>query len=157
VPTLTIAVNAPSAGAEVKPGAVVRIGFVEGTDITAAGRLELGDIAVPSLLEGEARVLVPTRYRDRLQATATGDVSVLIYPTRAGSYPAQWVEANPTRVWCAAHRRVHGDCDVRLSCSIRADGKSKRDRRRNHAHDPAEFPSWIKMIIDNRRMEPGSR
>ena len=91
----------PRAGSAVQPGDEVKIGFVEGTDITSALEdLDLSEsISVASrYTEGETAVmLVP--YPDletALSATSAGEVSVLIYlddgPDRLAVQT--WVEAN---------------------------------------------------------------
>ena len=102
VPTLTIAINQASANVPVQPGQEVRIGFVEGTDITAAldELNSLEDVPVPlRYASGDARaVLVPYPDLDTaLTATGAGEVGGMLYldsgPDRLAVQT--WVDDHP--------------------------------------------------------------
>jgi len=105
IPHLVVVMNAARMAEPVQPGGEVRIGFIEGTDITAA--LEQLDAAegVPTPLrytEGEARTVL-VAYPDSasaLEATSAGDVSGLIFvddgPSAEFTNEVEtWLDNNP--------------------------------------------------------------
>jgi polar amino acid transport system permease protein len=168
VPTLTIALYAPRAGTAVQPGDEVRIGFVEGIDITAAlDELDnLEDVPVPlRYAEGNARAVLVT-YPDiesALLATGAGEVSAMVY-----------LDDGPDRLAVQTWVQEHEDAGVVLArppaecakdCKVTV--KLVDDELTGQIEDEtadeitivttqAEYLILDKnKILDDRRMEPG--
>jgi polar amino acid transport system permease protein len=168
VPTLTIALYAPFAETPVQPGDEVRIGFVEGTDITAAldELANLDDVPVPlRYAEGKARAAL-VAYPDietALLATGAGEVSGLIY-----------LDGGPDRLamqtWVQEHEdagvvlpRPPAECAKGCKVTVKLVDDELTGQIENETDDeitivttPAEYLVLDKSkILDNRRKEPG--
>jgi polar amino acid transport system permease protein len=169
VPTLTVAVNASRSTQPVQPGDEVRIGFVEGTDITTALATlkSLNDIPVPLIYaDGQARVTLVS-YPDvdsLLAATGSGEVSALVY-----------LDSGPNRLVIDQWVKDHPDAGVVLptppracsyDCTVTVKVKDDEITGRIAQETPEQVtlvtvePEYVVIdrsrIIENRRMEPGT-
>jgi polar amino acid transport system permease protein len=168
VNTLTVAANASRVDTPVAPGDEVRIGYVDGTDITRAlDQFKAADNIPVSLryVEGEARVVLVS-YPDletALQATGTGDATGLLYldsgPNRLAVQ--QWVTDHPE-----GGVVIPGDPYVCLkNCPVTAKliddevtGRVIDDTGGKITLVTTEAQYQVinrKQILDNRRMKPG--
>jgi polar amino acid transport system permease protein len=168
VPTLTIALYEPLAGAAVQPGEEVRIGFVQGTDITAAlNQLKnLDDVPVPLYYaDGQARAVLVS-YPDlesALLATGAGDVGGLIYldsgPDRLAVQ--QWVNDHEGSGVVLA--RPPAECNKGCAVTVKLVDQELTGRVENETASEitvvtteAEYVVLDKsQILENRRKEPG--
>ncbi len=168
VDTLTVAANASRANTPIAPSDEVRIGYVDGTDITRAlERFKTAENVPVSLryVEGEARVVLVS-YPDletALQATGAGDVSGLLYldsgPNRLAVQ--QWVEDHPD-----GGVVVPGDpyvcidnCPVTVKLvddEVTGRVVSETDKKITLVTTEAEYTVINrKQIVENRSMKPG--
>lgn len=168
VPTLTIAVNQDVAETPVAPGSEVRIGFVEGSDITAAlEQLEsLDNVPVPLRYgDGDARaILVPYDNLDSLlKATGEGEVDGLVYleSGQARMAVAEWVEQNPDAgvVLPAPPGECSRNCEVTVKLlDDEISGTVLNDTGDTITVRTVE-PEYVVIdkdkIVDNRRKVPG--
>ncbi|MBN1202849.1 MAG: amino acid ABC transporter permease [Anaerolineae bacterium] len=168
VPTLTIALNEAQAEEPVAEGQEVRIGFVDGTDITAALEQldQLEDIPVPlRYSEGSARVALVS-YPDikaALEATGAGDVAGLVY-LDAGSERwavADWVDANPDAgvVLASEPRECTRHCEITVKMNDDELTGTVTARSADEISIRTVDAEYVVIdrdkILDNRRMEPG--
>jgi polar amino acid transport system permease protein len=167
VPTLTVALNAGQQDATISPGDEVRVGFVEGSDITALlDELEsLDDVPVPLRYgEGDARVAL-IAYPDviaALEATGAGEVDALVYLDSGLDRDAvsEWVDDHPDGGVVVAHT---GECAKSCEASVKLvddviTGRIARetDQEITMVTTEAEFVVLDRStIVENRRMEPG--
>jgi polar amino acid transport system permease protein len=169
VPTLTVAVNASRVNQPIQPGEEVRIGFVEGTDITTAlATLQsLNDIPVPlTYADGLARVTLVS-YPDLdslLKATGAGEVSGLVYLDSGPDRLAveQWVKDNPGAgvVLPTPPRACSYDCPV----TVKVKDDEITGRIAQETADTITLvtvePQYVvidsSQIIENRSMVPGT-
>ncbi len=166
VPTLTIALYEPAADTPVEAGSEVRIGFVEGTDITGAldDLDSLDNVPVPlRYSEGEARAVL-VAYPDvesAMQATAQGDVSGVIY-----------LESDDSRMavadWVATHEgagvvlaQPPAECDKDCPVTVKLLDQELTGRVEESGDEitmittPAEYLVLDKdQIVENRSMKP---
>ncbi len=168
VPTLTIALNAEASEQSVGQGDEVRIGFVQGTDITEAlEQLDtLDDVPVPLHYgDGTARAALVS-YPDvaaMMEATASGEVDAALYLSSEEDRlaVAEWVDANedagvllptPPRE-CQRHCTV----TVKLVDDI-VEGRVV-ERTDETISVQTVAPEFIVIdrdqIVENRRTEPG--
>ncbi|NLX10588.1 MAG: amino acid ABC transporter permease [Chloroflexi bacterium] len=169
VPTLTIALHEAIVEQPVQPGDEVRIGFVEGTDITAAlAEMEnLEDVPVPlRYSDGTAQVvLVP--YPDlaaALEATGAGELDATIYlddgPERLAA--ADWVDENPDAGVVLPNPPSTCDRHCEVTVKLQDDTVSgivvdETDEQISVRTQAAEYVVIDRdQIVDNRRMEPGT-
>jgi polar amino acid transport system permease protein len=168
VPTLTIALYEPLAGAAVQPGDEVRIGFVEGTDIaTALDELNnLNDVPVPlRYADGKARAVLvayPT-IETALAATGAGEVSGMIYLSDGPDRLAvqTWVQDHENAGVVLA--RPPAECNKACKVTVKLKDDELTGTVENETDDqitvvttPAEYLVIDKSkILDNRQMKPG--
>jgi polar amino acid transport system permease protein len=168
VPTLTIAVYAPHAGSAVQTGDEVKVGFVEGTDISAALEdLDMEEsIAVSSrYTEGETAVRLVS-YPDldsALQAISQGEVTILIYldsgPDRLAVQ--NWVRDNDDSGVVLARPAAECNKDCQVTVKLKDDELTgevveETDDQITIITAQAEFIVLDKDdILENRRKEPG--
>jgi polar amino acid transport system permease protein len=167
VPTLTIALYEPLAGAAILPGEEVRIGFVQGTDITTAlDQLKnLNDVPVPLYYaDGQARVALVS-YPDlesALLATGAGQVSGMIYLDAGPNRLAvkQWVDDHEGSGVVLA--RPPAECNRDCPVTVKLVDQELTGRVENETASEitivtteAEYVVLDKsQIVENRRQEP---
>jgi polar amino acid transport system permease protein len=167
VPTLTIALYEPAVNTPVEAGSEVRLGFVEGTDITGAlDELDaLDSVPVPlRYSEGDARVVLVAfaDVESAMQATAQGDVSGVIYLDSGDNRlaVADWVNAHEGAG--VVLPQPPAECDKDCAVTVKLKDQELTGRIEENGDQitmvitPAEYMVLDKdQIIQNRSMKPG--
>ncbi len=124
--TLTIAVNQQIKDQSITSGAALRIGYLEGTDLSQVLAGSAGAVEVPlRYSEGNAAVEL-VAYPDAtalVEATAAGEVDVLIYIASGEDrlFVQQWIEANADAGLALAGDPRECDKDCPISVKMRDD------------------------------------
>ncbi|HMM27841.1 MAG TPA: amino acid ABC transporter permease [Aggregatilineaceae bacterium] len=168
IPTLTIALNAEAAERTVAEGDEVRIGFVEGTDITEAlAQLDaLEDVPVPLRYgDGAARVAL-IGYPDVaavMEATASGEVDATLYLSSGEDRlaVAEWVDDNPEAgvILPTPPRECQRHCTVTVKLVDDVVEGRVVERTEDSISVQTVAPEYLVIdrdqIVENRRTEPG--
>lgn len=168
VPTLTIALNEEASERTVAEGDEVRIGFVQGTDITEAlAQLDtLDEVPVPLRYgSGEARVALIS-YPDvdaMMAATASGEVDAALYLSSDEDRfaVADWVEDNEGAG--VALPTPPRECQRHCTVTVKLVDDVVEGRVLNRTDDTISVqtvaPEFVvidrEQIVENRRTEPG--
>ncbi|HML23726.1 MAG TPA: ABC transporter substrate-binding protein/permease [Aggregatilinea sp.] len=168
VPTLTIAINDAVANQAVTPGASVRIGYVEGTDIVAAldQMQQLDALLVPLVYaEGDAQASL-VAYPDldaALAATGSGEVDALIFISSGEDRyaVADWVDENPDAgvVLPEPPRECTRNCEATVKLKDDTVTGTVVNETENTLTVQTVAPEYVVIdrdqIVDNRQMKPG--
>src|SRR5690606_31247243 len=168
VPTLTIALNEDASERTVAEGDEVRIGFVQGTDITQAlEELEtLEDVPVPLRYgDGTARVVLIS-YPDvaaMMEATASGEVDAALYLSSEEDRfaVAEWVEENEGAgvILPTPPRECQRHCTVTVKLVDDVVEGRVLERTEDTISVQTVAPEYVVIdrdrIVENRRTVPG--
>ena len=168
VPTLTIALNEDASERTVAEGDEVRIGFVQGTDITQAlEELEtLEDVPVPLRYgNGIARVALVS-YPDvatMMEATASGEVDAALYLSSEEDRfaVAEWVEENEGAgvILPTPPRECQRHCTVTVKLVDDVVEGRVLERTEDTISVQTVAPEYVVIdrdrIVENRRTVPG--
>ena len=168
VPTLTIALNEDASERTVAEGDEVRIGFVQGTDITQAlEELEtLEDVPVPLRYgNGTARVVLIS-YPDvaaMMEATASGEVDAALYLSSEEDRfaVAEWVEENEGAgvILPTPPRECQRHCTVTVKLVDDVVEGRVLERTEDTISVQTVAPEYVVIdrdrIVENRRTVPG--
>ena len=168
VPTLTIALNEDASERTVAEGDEVRIGFVQGTDITQAlEELEtLEDVPVPLRYgDGTARVALIS-YPDvaaMMEATASGEVDAALYLSSEEDRfaVAEWVEENEGAgvILPTPPRECQRHCTVTVKLVDDVVEGRVLERTEDTISVQTVAPEYVVIdrdrIVENRRTVPG--
>ncbi len=169
IPTLTVALNAAAAERTIGPDDEVRIGFVQGTDITRALQEldSLDGIPVPLRYGAGAARAALISYADlaaMMGAVAAGELDAALYLSGAEDRlaMAEWVENNPDAavVLPTPPRECQRNCTVTVK--LRDDVVEGRvlERTADTISIQTVAPEFVVIdrdqILENRRTEPGA-